>query len=75
MSKILQRCKEAKKPVEIIYLAKNGCITQRTILVLEIKRESISAFCYLRNTKRTFLHQNILSCSPVKGNRLKENAI
>ncbi|MEK1829165.1 hypothetical protein AAAC51_08595 [Priestia megaterium] len=38
-----------------------GCLTQRFIIVYKICPESIKAWCLLRNEKRTFKMENILS--------------
>lgn len=72
MNQLLEQYKSAKNPIEMIYMAKDGSITQRNILVLEVKEKSIIAFCYLRQTKRTFLLQNILSFRPMKKKYVNE---
>jgi predicted DNA-binding transcriptional regulator YafY len=46
--------------VSIVY-QKDTEITQRDIKVLGIDGESVKAFCFLRNQKRTFKKENILS--------------
>ncbi|CAG9620486.1 hypothetical protein [Sutcliffiella rhizosphaerae] len=74
MHRILNLLKETQKPVEMIYLSKNGNITQRTILVLKVTEKNVTAYCYLRKKNRYFLIENILSFHPVK-QKYKTNAI
>lgn len=66
MNRLLEQYQVSRIPIEMIYMAKNGAITQRNIMVLEVKEQSIVAFCYLRQMKRTFLLQNMLSFRPLK---------
>jgi predicted DNA-binding transcriptional regulator YafY len=51
-----------QQPLEIIYLSDKGEeISQRVIIVEEIQKNKIVAFCKLRNQYRTFKIENILS--------------
>lgn len=70
MNGLLQRSKEEKFPVEIIYLSNTGEITQRTIIVKEIQNEYIKAFCLLKQQPRLFNRSNILSAAK---RRIKNN--
>jgi predicted DNA-binding transcriptional regulator YafY len=56
---------EENKMIRIVYNNKN-MITERDIRVLGIKGNRISAYCYLRNSKRTFLMENILAAEFTK---------
>jgi len=49
-----------QQPLEIIYLSDKGEISQRVIIVQEIQKNKIVAFCKLRNQYRTFKVENIL---------------
>ncbi|WP_273125880.1 hypothetical protein [Bacillus weihaiensis] len=62
MQRLLKESCLSKCPIEIIYMANNGQFTQRFIIVKEIKDDAITALCLLRNEKRTFKIDNILSC-------------
>lgn len=62
MRQLLQESYSSKRPVEIIYMADKGCLTQRFIIVYKIYPQSVKAWCLLRNEKRTFKIENILSC-------------
>ncbi|AST90682.1 hypothetical protein BC6307_04980 [Sutcliffiella cohnii] len=66
MQRLLQRLHEENKLVDIIYEAHNGTITQRTIQIIKLEATYITAFCYLRNTNRTFKIENMLSVFPHK---------
>jgi predicted DNA-binding transcriptional regulator YafY len=58
---------ERNKTICIMYLKGNE-ITKRNIKVLNIDNENIKAFCFLRNQKRIFKIENILSASFIYGN-------
>ncbi|MEH7235113.1 hypothetical protein [Bacillus sp. JJ1562] len=60
---ILQRALLQHTPIEIIYMSQNGILTQRQIKVLEIQNSTIKAYCLLRNKKRTFKIDSILSAA------------
>lgn len=62
MLRLLQESCVSKRPIEVIYMADNGSVTQRSIIVNEIKGKAIKVWCLLRNEKRTFKLDNILSC-------------
>jgi predicted DNA-binding transcriptional regulator YafY len=52
-----------QQPLEMIYLSDKGEISQRVIIVEEIQKNKVVAFCKLRNQYRTFKIENILSIS------------
>ncbi|MDP3387959.1 MAG: hypothetical protein Q8S24_12035 [Eubacteriales bacterium] len=56
---------EDNKMIRIVYDNKST-ITERDIRVLSIKDNRITAFCYLRGSKRTFLMENILAAEFTK---------
>ncbi|HZX47155.1 MAG TPA: hypothetical protein VFF83_07770 [Clostridia bacterium] len=62
---ILRMAEETGKRLTIIY--SNGeCITGREIRVVEIGRDHILAYCYLRNQMRTFKKAEILAAAFAK---------
>ncbi|MCP8970016.1 WYL domain-containing protein [Ectobacillus ponti] len=69
MNSTFKCCLEQQTPVEIIYLAANGHITQRTILIKGINGHTVRARCLLRNQERTFKLNHILAARMVKGRR------
>lgn len=66
MNQMLFRAMTEKLPLEIIYLSAKGKITQRTIIIKEIRHARIRAYCFLRKQMRYFLIHNILSVMPAK---------
>lgn len=51
--------------VEVMYMAKNGEVSKRRLKVFKIHGETFQAYCFLRNTKRTFKIDNVLALIPV----------
>ncbi len=51
--------------VNMMYMAKDGQISERKIKVIKVYGESFQAYCFLRNTKRTFKIDNVLALIPV----------
>lgn len=66
MRGILLRAIESQTFIEMIYLKKDGSISQRIIRVKEINQDKINAYCYLRKSYRIFTISNILSLSHVQ---------
>ncbi|MCA1320027.1 hypothetical protein LC085_08945 [Bacillus tianshenii] len=69
MQRLLSLYAKHQTSIEMIYLAKNGQITQRKISLLQVNGQSVVAYCHLRKRKRTFIFENILSFVPLKDNR------
>lgn len=46
---------------EMIYMNNNGEISKRRVKVLSVEGNTFKAFCFLRNTKRTFKVNNVLA--------------
>ncbi|SMF89034.1 hypothetical protein SAMN05661091_4493 [Paenibacillus uliginis N3/975] len=55
--------------VEIIYIDRNGKITQRRIEVLGVKDGRVRARCLTSNAPRVFRLDNILATRPAGGGR------
>ncbi|MEH7336640.1 hypothetical protein V7161_28855, partial [Neobacillus drentensis] len=64
MDGLLIRSIEENIPLEMIYLAENQELSQRSLIVKEISDEYIRAYCLLRKQIRTFRRANILSIMP-----------
>ncbi|WP_110929126.1 hypothetical protein [Bacillus massiliglaciei] len=58
--------------LEIIYQSESGAFTQRKIQVICTDSDRIRAICFLRQTKRTFKLDNILSVRPAAGSSFKK---
>jgi hypothetical protein len=50
--------------IEIIYMAKGGKLTQRTIHVLSVRNGIVRAYCMTTRAPRTFREVNILAVQP-----------
>ncbi|PIC84657.1 transcriptional regulator [Sporosarcina sp. P1] len=50
--------------LEVIYEAKDGSISKRKIRVLNLHGKTFTAYCFLRNSKRTFLIDHVLAVVP-----------
>jgi predicted DNA-binding transcriptional regulator YafY len=61
MKSFLLRCQINRSPVEIMYIANSGKISQRIITVGEISESTIKAYCHLRKMQRVFKIKNILA--------------
>ncbi|AUJ25212.1 hypothetical protein [Virgibacillus dokdonensis] len=66
MKGLLNRSLEKKQKIIIYYMDSNNQVTERYVRVLEIKENSILAYCYYRKKVRTFNMENILSAGRVR---------
>ncbi|KEO81202.1 WYL domain-containing protein [Tumebacillus flagellatus] len=62
-SKELQIAYREHRPVSLIYMDRNGEISQRVVQVRGFTEDGIQAYCYKRRQPRTFLHEQILAVS------------
>lgn len=51
--------------LDMMYLSKDGAISERKIKVLQVGEVSFRAYCYLRKFNRTFKIDNVLALVPV----------
>lgn len=51
--------------IKIIYMSEQGEMTKRRIKVIKLNGSTFQAYCFLRNTKRTFKVDNVLALLPV----------
>lgn len=70
--KLLNHAVHKKIKLEMIYMARNGKVSQRFVRVLEIREDHILAYCFYRKRVRTFKIENILSVQ--KANRKAASA-
>lgn len=59
--KIWQR----QKLAEMIYMSANGQVTKRRLRILRVGETTFQAYCLLRNEKRTFKIDRVLSIQPL----------
>lgn len=65
MRKELIKSMTKRQALDIIYMAQNGETSKRRIKVLQVGESSFRAYCYLRQSNRTFRIDNILALVPV----------
>lgn len=65
MREQLIKAMQRNQLVDIMYRAKNGSVTKRRVRVIKIVGDSLQAFCFTRQAKRSFIIQNILAVTPV----------
>ena len=51
--------------LDMMYMTHDGAISKRRVKILKVSGESFQAYCFLRNKKRTFKMDNVLSLLPV----------
>ncbi|QAS54437.1 hypothetical protein HLI_20550 [Halobacillus litoralis] len=69
MNGVLRRALEEKQKLELIYMDDKGKISQRGNRIVSIKEETVIAYCYTRETVRSFKVANILSVTPYRERR------
>lgn len=52
--------------LDMIYMTNDGVISQRRIRVFKVNRDTLQAYCYLRESNRTFKIGNILALVPIQ---------
>lgn len=65
MREQLIKAMQRNQLVNMMYVSKNGSVTKRRVKIIKIVGDSFQAFCFMRQTKRTFLIRNILAVTPV----------
>ncbi|WP_339227046.1 hypothetical protein NSQ77_16070 [Oceanobacillus sp. FSL K6-2867] len=58
---LLNHAVHEKIKLEMIYMARDGNVSQRFVRVLEVCDDHILAYCFYRKQIRTFKIENILS--------------
>lgn len=54
---------------EMIYVSGGDHITKRRVKILKVDNDSFTAYCFLRQSTRTFKFENILAFIPVAKER------
>lgn len=52
--------------LEMIYIDHDNQITQRTVKVLQVNKDTVLAYCYNKRQVRSFKLQNILSVGSIR---------
>ena len=59
------KCLDRGQQIDMIYISKTGDISKRRVKILSVDETSFKAYCFLRNTKRTFKIDNVLAFAPI----------
>ncbi|WP_078553690.1 hypothetical protein [Bacillus alkalicellulosilyticus] len=64
MNGLITRSLLTNTPVEMIYQANNGTITQRVVTIQKVNGNDMLGYCHYRKKTRLFKINNILSLAP-----------
>ncbi|WP_040226092.1 WYL domain-containing protein [Bhargavaea cecembensis] len=67
MHGLLMKCMKRHQLADMIYMGSDGSITKRRVRLLKIRQDSVTAYCFMRQERRTFRIDRILSILPVEG--------
>lgn len=67
MHGLLMKCMKRHQLADMIYIDSDGMITKRRVRLLKIRQDSVTAYCFMRQERRTFRIDRILSVLPVPG--------
>ena len=56
---------ERNELLDMMYMDKNGGVSKRRIKVIQVGNQSSRAYCYLRQSKRTFTIDHVLALVPI----------
>ena len=65
MKEQLIKAMQRNQLLNMMYMAKDGQVSKRSIKVIKIVGDSFQAFCFTRQAKRTFMIDNVLAVVPV----------
>lgn len=65
MKEQLIRAMQYHQVIELMYMSKSGEITKRKVRVIKITGDTLQAYCFTRQAKRTFIIDNVLAVLPV----------
>ena len=51
--------------VNMMYVSKSGEVSKRRIKIIKIVGDSLQAFCFTRQAKRTFMIDSVLAVVPI----------
>jgi predicted DNA-binding transcriptional regulator YafY len=51
--------------LDMMYMAKDGKASKRRIKIIQVGEESFRAYCFLRQSRRTFKIDNVLALVPI----------
>ncbi|WP_342442918.1 transcriptional regulator [Lysinibacillus sp. FSL K6-0075] len=61
----LVKAMQRNQLVNMMYMAKGGAVSKRRIKIIKMVGDTLQAYCFTKQAKRTFLISNILAVNPV----------
>ncbi len=65
MKEQLIKAMQRNQFLNMMYMAKDGTVSQRRIKIIKIVGNSFQAYCFSKQAKRTFMIDNMLAVVPV----------
>ena len=65
MKEQLIKAMQRNQLLNMMYMAKDGNVSKRRIKIIKIVGDSIQAYCFTRQAKRTFMIDNVLAVVPI----------
>lgn len=66
MEGLFTRSLEGNERLMIIYMDSRGKVSQRAIRVMDIRKEELLVYCFVREKVRTLKKERVLSAFPAK---------
>lgn len=65
MKEQLIKAMQRNQLLNMMYIAKDGTVSKRSIKIIKIVGNSFQAYCFTRQAKRTFMIDSVLAVVPV----------
>lgn len=65
MIKTIKKSMKYGQLLQIIYLSDDGVVTKRVVYPIKLSSSALYAYCYLRQSRRTFKVTNVLALVPI----------
>jgi len=65
MKEQLIKAMQRNQFLNMMYMAKDGTVSQRRIKITKIVGDSFQAYCFTRQAKRTFMIDSVLAVVPI----------
>jgi len=65
MKEQLIKAMQRNQFLNMMYMAKDGTVSQRGIKIIRIVGDSFQAYCFIRQAKRTFIIDSVLAVIPI----------
>ncbi|MCH7321808.1 transcriptional regulator [Solibacillus sp. MA9] len=65
MQEQLKKAVQRNQLIDLMYISKNGAISKRRIKIIKIIGDKFQVYCFTKQSKRTFIIDNVLAIAPV----------